>query len=150
MGIFRPHYVAASEVVELVSAKSGDHARRNSESAQHDRHRRGKIFAVSFFAFEEEICDRIFRHLLRQLQRVSESSSEVVLDRCRFVVIIVSGTCNLGCQPRHSRIDSVEVQEKCCDLRRILLSRRAQLCGDGVAISDVASYWLIAWRESKS
>src|SRR5436305_1683600 len=48
--------------------------------AQHDGHGSSKIFAVALLALEEEVSQRISRHIRRQIQSVAEVCTQIKFD----------------------------------------------------------------------
>ena len=81
------HDVAAGQVVVFAAAEAVHDPRRDSQRAQHHRHGRREILAVSFLAFEQEIRQRVRRRRSRHLQAVAVMGAQVELDRRRLLVI---------------------------------------------------------------
>ena len=80
MSITAADDVSAVQVIEFPAAEAIDHARGNSQRAQHDGHGSSKIFAVALLALEEEVSQRISRHIRRQIQSVAEVCTQIKFD----------------------------------------------------------------------
>src|SRR5215472_9951570 len=99
--------VAPGYVVVLPAVKAVHYSRGNANRAEHQHHRRGEIFAVALFAFEEEISDWIpWRHR-GLLQRVAITRRQVFFDGYGFLVWRVLVSRNLIGQLRDPRIEVV-------------------------------------------
>ena len=125
MRVFGADDVVSGEIVELVAAESGDHAGRNAQRAQHDRHRRCEVLAVSLLAFEKKIRNRIFDGGGREFERVTEASPEIVLDGRSLVEIVAGGTCDLNREAGNARIERGKPQVSGREGSRIVASGRA-------------------------
>ena len=106
MRILSAHDIVGGKVVELVAAKSVDHARRNPERAQHNGHGGSEILAVSLLALKKKICDGILHMHARQLQGIAEARPEIVLDDGCLVEIGARRTGDLSRELGNSGIES--------------------------------------------
>jgi len=128
MRILGPNDVVAGEIVELVAAKTIDHAGRNAQCPQHDRHGRREVFAVSLLALEKKIGQGIGHGQAWQLQGVDVVGLQISFERRRFVVVIGTGGRDLRRQLWNTPIKFRQPQVRRSKLRKGV-SRVAKLFG---------------------
>src|SRR5579862_8279193 len=126
VGVFGTDNVVSGEIVELIATKAVHYARRNAQRAQHDCHGRGKVFAMSLLALEQEIGDGIFDRRSWKLKGIAVASLQMAFDSSGLVEIIVEGAGDLGSELGDSRIGRRESEIVSVDLGWIAVRGGAQ------------------------
>src|SRR5260370_41123431 len=84
MRVAGAHDVISAQVVIFAREETIDLARRNTERAQQDGHRRSKVFAVAGSSLKEQMSERIVSGFTGQIQRVRVASPQEGLDGARL------------------------------------------------------------------
>ncbi len=62
VGVTGPDHILRGQVIKFAGSESVDDAGRNSQTPQQNGHGGGEVFAVSLFALEKEVGQRIMGH----------------------------------------------------------------------------------------
>src|SRR6185369_15640922 len=103
--VFGANYVLGSDIIEFARLKASDHARRNRNYPQHDRHGGIKVFAMPTFSGEEKIRQWVRGPAAGKLQRVAETAGQIGPYCIGFVVVTDAVGCDLAGKLRNSRIE---------------------------------------------
>ena len=117
----------AANVVVFAGKKSADVARGNSQIAQHHRHGRGKIFAMSGAACEKEISERIGGTRAGEIQRVAVMRFQIQLDLGGLVVFVGRASGDLFGELLDARIQARHLEIIRCDRIGKIRGGQAQL-----------------------
>src|SRR5579863_4694008 len=110
MRVAGAHDKVARDVVIFAGLEAVDVTRRDVESPQHDRHGRGKIFAMSRALLEEEVGKRVGLRWTAEVQGIAVMRVQIALNRPRLIVWSFITSRDLPSEVGDARVERGQLQ----------------------------------------